>query len=136
MKKKQWIIGIIIIGIIVAICAFSCSLNNDEYQSMEDETEFVPFPSEEDAEDENVSDDLEEGEKSSSDKSEEKKNPVSDTVQNGNDTASDTTENKNDKDSNATTDNGEQDSEDTGDTGNNVDTENTVETELPFVPFE
>ena len=62
MKKKHWIIGLVILGIIGAGIGVGMSLWNDTsstkqediYEREEDETEFVPFNTEEDVSDEQL----------------------------------------------------------------------------------
>lgn len=125
MKNRKKIISFILIGIIVVVVCVSILLwkkansPNDNYERGENETEFVPFSTEEEEE--------------ATDEQDKKpaKSEASDTSEKGKDTIDGTdTEDKNENDSDMTTDNDEQDAED-----GKEDTNDDSNRELPFVPF-
>ena len=128
MKNRKKIISFIIMGIIVVVVCVSSILwkkvnsPHNKYEKGENETEFVPFPTEE--KDEATDEQEEMPEKSeASDTSEKGKNDVSGNTNVENPSQKDNvdstdTEDENPQDSDTTTDDDEQETE-----------------ELPFVPF-
>ena len=126
MKNKKWMLILIIVGIIIAILCVCCSLREEDTnpfennEKIENETDIVPFPSED--EDANKVD-SEQSTKDNVTNSDETIDSDKQDSENGR-----TNDNEQNSENNSTNDN-EQDSE----------SDNTIEggsTELPFVPFD
>lgn len=138
MKKKHWIIGLVVLGVIGVGIGVGMSLwNNDDtsstkqediYEKEEDETEFVPFDTEEDVSDEKLDGASEKTGASGSSNVGDSQTPSKEDSKEPSEEDSDTSG------SGGTSDTPSDSPETDSDTEKK--TESNTGTELPFVPFD